>query len=261
MMPSSADWPYPFWIAHRGAGADAPENTMAAFRLGASRGFEAFECDVKLSADGTPFLLHDDTLERTTNGVGVAGHHGWADLARLDAGRWHSEAFAGEPLPTLETVLRWVVDNRLNINLELKPTPGLELETGRRVAAAVASFWSSSSPSPRPDARPSKTGYPLLSSFRPACLEGANEVAPHIPRALLIGQRCDSAIDDACSLGCKALVFKHSLVTQETIRQCHDRGLRVLAYTVNESEDARRLASWQIDGLITDNMASLNSLP
>jgi glycerophosphoryl diester phosphodiesterase len=70
-------WPYPTWVAHRGAGKLAPENTLAAFRLGAFHGYRMFECDVKLSADGTPFLLHDDTLERTTDGVGTAGVLDW----------------------------------------------------------------------------------------------------------------------------------------------------------------------------------------
>ena len=67
------NWPYPLWIAHRGAGKLAPENTLAAFRQGASFGYRAFECDVKLSADGQLFLLHDATLDRTTDGRGVAG--------------------------------------------------------------------------------------------------------------------------------------------------------------------------------------------
>ena len=77
-----APWPYPRWIAHRGAGTLAPENTLAAFRLGASHGYRMFECDVKLSSDGVPFLLHDDTLTRTVAGAtdalgadAVAGHH------------------------------------------------------------------------------------------------------------------------------------------------------------------------------------------
>ena len=81
-------WPYPRWIAHRGAGKLAPENTLAAFKRGASRGWRMFECDVKLSADGEAFLLHDAELERTTNGHGLAGSLPWAELARLDAGGW-----------------------------------------------------------------------------------------------------------------------------------------------------------------------------
>jgi glycerophosphoryl diester phosphodiesterase len=80
MNAPGIDWPFPFWIAHRGAGQLAPENTLAAFRLGANRGYTAFECDVKLSADGVPFLLHDDTLERTTSGQGLAGNRGWSEL-------------------------------------------------------------------------------------------------------------------------------------------------------------------------------------
>nr|MDQ2734898.1 glycerophosphodiester phosphodiesterase [Pseudomonadota bacterium] len=82
-------WPYPRWIAHRGAGKLAPENTLAAFRVGASHGYRAFECDVKLSEDGVPFLLHDATLQRTTSGRGVAARLPWSELSRLDAGAWH----------------------------------------------------------------------------------------------------------------------------------------------------------------------------
>ena len=88
-------WPYPLWIAHRGAGKLAPENTLAAFRLGAAHGYRAFECDVKLSADGVPFLLHDTTLDRTTPERGVAGERPWSELSRIDAGGWRNRHYAG----------------------------------------------------------------------------------------------------------------------------------------------------------------------
>ena len=88
--PMSTPWPYPRWIAHRGAGKLAPENTLAAFRLGAQHGYRMFECDAKLSADGVPFLLHDATLERTTNGQGTAGDLPLGALAQLDAGSWQA---------------------------------------------------------------------------------------------------------------------------------------------------------------------------
>ena len=100
-------WPYPRWIAHRGAGKLAPENTLAAFRLGAAHGYRMFECDAKLCADGVVFLMHDATLERTTNGRGIGGELPWQALSQLDAGGWHSRAFAGEPLPTLEALARF----------------------------------------------------------------------------------------------------------------------------------------------------------
>src|ERR1700741_3250095 len=97
-------WPYPRWVAHRGAGKLAPENTLASFRLGAQYGYRMFECDAKLSADGVPFLMHDATLDRTTNARAVfgpapsniGGDHAWAELAKLDAGGWHSRSYAGE---------------------------------------------------------------------------------------------------------------------------------------------------------------------
>ncbi len=88
-MPTNLlPWPYPLWIAHRGAGALAPENTLAAFRVGAAHGYRAFECDVKLSADGVAFLLHDATLQRTTPDRGECASRTWAELSRLDAGGW-----------------------------------------------------------------------------------------------------------------------------------------------------------------------------
>ena len=90
-LMKTGEWPYPRWVAHRGAGKLAPENTLAAFRHGAKHGYRMFECDVKLSRDGAPFLLHDATLNRTTNGKGAAGDQDWAALSQLDAGSWHSD--------------------------------------------------------------------------------------------------------------------------------------------------------------------------
>jgi glycerophosphoryl diester phosphodiesterase len=116
------DWPYPRLCAHRGAGKLAPENTLAAFRLGHSHGYRMVEFDVKLSADGVAFLLHDDTLDRTTNGRGRADAHTWRELSQLDAGSWHSPAYAGEPLPTLAAVARWSLAHDVAVNIEIKPT-------------------------------------------------------------------------------------------------------------------------------------------
>ncbi|MGB4361232.1 MAG: glycerophosphodiester phosphodiesterase family protein, partial [Rhodoferax sp.] len=147
-MPQ-APWPYPRWIAHRGAGKLAPENTLAAFRLGASHGYRMFECDVKLSSDGVPFLLHDDSLTHTTNAsekLGansdlIGGNHPWGVLAQFDAGSWHSRSFAGEPLPTLEAIARYCLRNAYCLNIELKPTPGLERQTGEVVARHATRLW------------------------------------------------------------------------------------------------------------------------
>ena len=171
---TTADRPYPLWIAHRGAGKLAPENTLAAFRLGASFGFRAFECDVKLSADGIPFLLHDATLERTTSGAGAAAARRWAELSRLDAGRWHGRLYAGEPPPTLEAITAFCRASGYVLNIEIKPSPGRAAETGWIVAREAAQGWAGTSTPP------------LLSSFSIESLKAARESAPELARALLL---------------------------------------------------------------------------
>ena len=186
-------WPYPLWIAHRGAGKLAPENTLAAFRLGAQHGYTAFECDVKLSADDVPFLLHDAALARTTRVDGIAGERLWAELSLLDAGGWHSRRYAGEPLATLAALAHYMRRNRFALNIEIKPTPGQETQTGERVAEAAALLWQGHSPAP------------LLSSFQPAALEAARRAAPALPRALLLDEAHPGWLDGAQGLGCVAV--------------------------------------------------------
>ncbi len=233
-------WPLPLWVAHRGAGKLAPENTLAAFRLGASYGYRAFECDVKLSADGVPFLLHDATLERTSNGQGTAGLQPWSDLSRLDAGGWHSRTYAGEPMPSLEALASYVLRNGYALNIEIKPTPGQEFETGQAVARACSTLWQAAS-------------APLLfSSFRPEALQGALETAPHIARALLIDTAWSGWLDVAQTLGCMAVVTNHKIMDEALMGQLRQAGLRAACYTVNEPADVKRLMALGVDGIITD---------
>lgn len=233
-------WPYPLWIAHRGAGTLAPENTLAAFRLGARQGYRCFECDVKLSADGVPFLLHDATLERTTDGQGAAGDRTWAELSRLDAGRWHSPAHAGEPLPTLDAVAAFVRRNGHTLNIEIKPTPGHEENTGRVVAEQARRLWDGA-PCP-----------PLISSFRPDALRAARDAAPELPRALLLDSLWNGWPGVAQALDCVAVVTNHLLMDATLMAQIKAEGWRALCYTVNEAADVERLLALGIDGLITD---------
>ncbi|MEO8311729.1 MAG: glycerophosphodiester phosphodiesterase [Caldimonas sp.] len=236
----NAPWPYPRWIAHRGAGKLAPENTLAAFRLGAAHGYRAFECDVKLSADGVPFLLHDATLQRTTSGHGPAAALAWADLAQLDAGGWHGRHYAGEPVPSFAAIARFCLRNDYTLDVEIKPSPGHELETGRVVAAMAAQLWASA---PRP---------PLLSSFQPSALQGARATAPQLPRALLLDSLRAGWLDEATALGCVAVVTNHALIDATVLGAIHGAGMRGLVYTVNDPAAARRLVALGIDGIVTD---------
>ncbi len=243
-------WPYPRWIAHRGAGKLAPENTLAAFRLGASHGYRMFECDVKLSADGVPFLLHDATLERTTNGPAhlgngasaVGGDHPWAHLSQLDAGSWHSRAHAGEPLPTLDNVARYCLANGHHLNIEIKPTPGTERHTGEVVAREAARLWQG------------VAVPPLLTSFRPEALEGAQASAPALPRGLLLDTLWTGWLETALSLDCVAIVCNHALWDTSSVTQAHSAGFRCLSYTVNDEWAAQRLWDLGTDGIITDRV-------
>lgn len=235
-----APWPYPRWVAHRGAGKLAPENTLAAFRLGAAHGYRAFECDAKLSSDGVPFLLHDTTLQRTTNGHGRAADLSWSELSRLDAGAWHSRAFAGEPPASLEGAARFCLANGFDLNIEIKPTPGAEAETGRVVAEHAARLWQGA---PRP---------PLFSSFQAKALAAAQAARPAIPRALLLDTLREGWLDEARTLGCVAVVTAYPLMDATVLSQLHQAGLRGLVYTVNDPAEVQRLGTIGIDAIITD---------
>jgi glycerophosphoryl diester phosphodiesterase len=238
----TSDWPYPYWIAHRGAGRHAPENTLAAFRAGAAQGFRMFECDVKLSADDVPFLLHDSALERTTSGLGTAGERPWTALSQLDAGGWHGALHAGEPMPTLAAIARFVIANGLAVNLEIKPTPGVEARTGEFVARAAAQWWAGSAPPP------------LLSSFEVASLEAAAAAAPALPRALLLEELWPGWFETAQRLACRAVVTHHSLMDATLVQRLHQGGMRALVYTVNAVADLAAMRLAGVDGVITDEV-------
>jgi len=237
-----SDWPYPRWIAHRGAGKLAPENTLAAFRLGAEHGYRMFECDVKLSRDGVPFLMHDATLERTTDGHGIGGELSWQQLALLDAGSWHSPRFAGEPPASLERVGRYCRANGHFLNIEIKPTPGTERETGEIVAQHAARLWADAA------------AAPLLSSFQVEALRAARASRPALPRALLLDALPEGWLESALDLDCVAVVCQHALWDASAVTRVQAAGLRALSYTVNDEGAAERLVTLGTQGLITDRL-------
>jgi len=243
----AANWPYPRWIAHRGAGRLAPENTLSAFRLGRAYGYRMFECDVRLSADGVPFLLHDDLLERTTDGHGLAEALDWTALSQLDAGSWHSPPFSGERLPSLQEVTRFCHEANCGLNVELKPGPGSEHETGRVVAETLARGWRGAL-------------LPVLSSFQSAALAGARQAADFLPRALLVENLAPGYLDAALELGCSAMVVEHSLITAQVVEQLAAAGLALLSYTVNDDAEAERLLTLGVQGIITDRVDHFDPL-
>lgn len=242
MNNSITPWPYPLWIAHRGAGTLAPENTMSAFERGASLGYKMFECDVKLTQDGVPFLLHDANLERTTSGHGAVLNKTWLELSTLDAGGWYSEVHKGEPLVTMEALFAWCKQHRLLLNLELKPVPGQDEVTARVVAKAILEQW------------PRNLSLPLLSSFSPICLRVAQATAPQIPRALLLENFQSDWRQTVAEIEAVAVVANWRVLSPYMMREIKASDLRVLSYTVNDPQIAAVLLKNGIDGLITDRI-------
>ena len=233
-------WSYPRYVAHRGAGKLVPENTLAAMREGYAHGYRMVEFDVKLSADGVPFLLHDDTLDRTTDRTGRADALTWVELSKLDAGSWHSTAYAGETLPTLAAIARWSVANGVACNIEIKPVPGREHDTGAAVALDARALWRAA---PMP---------PLLSSFAEESLIAARAAAPELPRALLFEEIPPDWPARLARLDCVALVADWRGLDAGLVAAGHRSGYRVLTYTVNDPQRVTELVGWGVDAIITD---------
>lgn len=236
-----SNWPYPRIVAHRGGGKLAPENTLAAIDVGARFGHAMIEFDAKLSRDGQIFLLHDDTLERTSNGWGVAGRLTWDELLKVDAGGWYSGEFKGEKLPLLSEVAQRCRQHAMMANIEIKPTTGADAETGGVVALAARALWQGMT-------------APLLSSFSIDALAAAQQSAPELPRGLLLDAWRDDWRALASRLGCVSLHLNHRLLDEARVAQIKSAGLRILVYTVNDPQRAALLLSWGVDCICTDRI-------
>lgn len=242
-MATLKNWPYPRVVAHRGGGKLAPENTLAALDEGARLAHAMVEFDAKLSLDDIVFLLHDDTVERTSDGTGAARDKRYAELAALDAGAWFDARFAGVRMPTLEQAAARCLQLGLLANVEIKPCPGREVQTGREVAVEAALRW-------RDAAVP-----PLLSSFSFEALREARAAAPELPRGMLYEAVPSNWREEAVDvLDCVSLHADHAQLDAALVRDIKAAGLRILAYTVNDPARARELAHWGVDMICTDRI-------
>lgn len=228
-------------IAHRGGGILAPENTLAGLRTAARRGYRGVEFDVMLSGDGTPILMHDETLERTTDGRGRVAETSDAELARLDAGSWHGAEFAGEPVPTFGDAAELCLALGLWANIEIKPSHGADAETARKVAERVRELWNGSAP-------------PLLSSFSIEALEVAREVAPELPRGLLVDEPPPDWPKRLRRLGCLSLHCSRRHFGRRLLDEARRENVPLLVYTVNDSEDAVQLLHSGVAAVFTDRI-------
>jgi len=232
--------PVPRVIGHRGALRLAPENTLAGFRRARADGALWVEFDVKLSADGVPYLLHDDTLDRTTDGTGSPAGLTMAALKRLDAGSWWGPAFAGERLPTLQEAVALLAELGMGANVELKPNPGQEADTGRVVGAWIARHW------------PARLPPPLVSSFSPEALEAARAASPDVARGMLVHDRVKEWPALAPRVGALSVHTWWGFVTPELAAAVRAAGYALLVYTVNAAAEARRLYGLGAAALFSD---------
>jgi len=240
-------WPYPKVLAHRGGGTLAPENTLAAFRCGLEYGFHAVEFDVMLSKDGIPVVIHDPEFGRTVAGRGSVAQTAYADLQKLDAGGWFGQRFAGEPIPAYTDVVAFCRQHQIWMNVEIKPAPGVEEDTGRVVGALTERLFADL-------AVIDYAHLPLFSSFSFPALMAAKQAAPTIPRGFLM----DSITPDwkAClqEAGARALHTNHKYLTPELAAVIKDAGYGLFCYTVNTPERAHEILQWGVDGFCTDRI-------
>lgn len=240
-------WPLPTLFAHRCGGALAPENTLAGLRLAARLGLSAVEFDVMLSADGTPWLIHDETLERTTNGHGRVATSADTTLAALDAGRKHHPAYAGEPLPTLRAAAALCRALGLRANVEIKPSAGDEVRTGELVARQVLALWAGDM-------------LPLVSSFSLPALKAARAAAPALPLACLWERPPADWRQKLDELGAATLHCAADEIDDALLAEAHLHGIPVLGYTVNDSALAQTLLQRGVTALFSDRIDLLADL-
>lgn len=231
-----------FIAAHRG-GVDAPENTLAAMRLAMSSRAEFVETDVQLTADGVPVLMHDWTIDRTTDGSGPVWAHTFDELRELDAGSWYGSRFAGERVPSLAEFLDVLAPSTKKAILELKGS------WTREQVGVVADALTAAGVQERV----------ILASFTLTTLQYAQEHAPGIARAIITRQVTGDPAVLAAACGAIAIVTSRSFLERDpgAVRRMHDAGLGVLAYTLNREEAWADALALGVDGFITDHAAAL----
>lgn len=239
-------WPYPRTLAHRGGGTLAPENTLAALRCGLAYGYRAVEFDVMLASDGVPVVVHDPELGRTVAGSGHVNHYTAAQLGAMEAGAWFGPQFAGEGVPTFDAVVAYCKAQRIWMNVEIKPAPGVDVATGAAVARATRDYF----------AKEIAAGelLPLLSSFSIAALEAARQAAPELARGWLVEAIPADWERMAKELGVVAIHCDHQQLTRALALAVKEAGYGLFCYTVNTPERASELLAWGVDGFCTDRI-------
>ena len=223
-------------IAHRGASGHAPENTMAAFRRAVALGANFIETDLQLSRDARFVAIHDDTVNRTTNGQGKVHDLTLADLRKLDAGSWFGSEFTGERIPTLEEILEFSKKNDVVFYLELKPAGSWGGEH-----ALIGALRESG-----------EVARTLVISFDAAILEALRKIEPTLMTGLLYEGQIDRPLERAVEIGARQLAVRGDLVTPALLAAARKKDLQVVCWTVNQPAHMRLLIEAGVDGIMSD---------
>jgi len=227
----------PWVIAHRGASAVAPENTMAAFRRAVAMGADCIETDLHLSRDGRLVIVHDNTLNRTTSGDGLVKNFTFAELRELDAGRWFAEEFAGEKLPGIEELLDLAGQADLSLYLEIKGGAGYGVE--RAVISALRG---------RKEAKAT-----VVLCFDGSVLDRIHQLDRLLMTGLLFETGGEDMVREAVRVGARQIGPRGDCVTPELIEDAHRRGLKVVTWTINEPGQMRAMANAGVDGIMSNH--------
>ncbi len=227
----------PWVIAHRGASAAAPENTMAAFRRAVEMGAECIETDLHLSRDGRLIIVHDATLNRTTSGDGLVKNYTFNELRELDAGSWFSKEFAGEKMPAIEELLDLAGQADLSLYLEIKGGAGYGVE--RAVISALRGR------------KESKAAVVLC--FDASVLDRIHQLDRLLMTGLLFESGGEDMVKEAVRVGARQIGPRGDCVNPELVGDAHRRGLKVVTWTINEPAQMRVLAAIGVDGIMTNH--------
>ena len=239
MMTDLFDSPIGPLIGHRGVTETAPENTLVAIERAAEYGCKWVEVDAQLTADLVPVILHDDDLDRTTNGQGPLAKTKLRDLATIDAGSWFGADFAGEKVPTLRECLGLCFELALRVNVEIKPSEGLDEITAIKVMETLLDCWTK-------DQEP-----PLISSFSRSGMKIVKEMAPHWPRGMLYHGLDEDWLAFAKEIEAWSIHVWDEGLTRSQVDAIHKAGYPVIVYSVDDRETSQRMKDFGVDAIFT----------
>ena len=234
-------------ISHRGANNLAPENTKSSIKKASLLGASFVEIDIKISKDEIPILLHDDTIDRTTNGSGLCCDYNYEDLVKLDAGSWFNKKFKNEKVLTLDECLDLLSELNMGVNIELKPNKNKEKNNVIKIRNLL-------------NKKKFKNEY-FFSSFDYYSIDIISKEMPLIPRGLLVENNInnknfslESILDLLKRYNCFSIGFEKNLINKELVQFFKNQGYAITVFTINDKQFAKEIFSWGVDSIFTDEL-------